>query len=236
MNTLQELYYSLNHQKVNNLIKINALDYFKFEVAQNIITTFLCYPSLESLYFDFGDIERISNVWEGSDEETILLGNRLWDSKENIENSVDFKQSKKTFEEYVNIYLKNNKECYLPKFDNIDDALAHDNQYIYKNHHTNSKIKFIKPEQHYSEITSFFYFLTEEPSTISNLLKENKNLGIDWTFEFNHKFNNIEASKNLERQLLKFLGPKNHALLLTISLESNGKNDSIKKINNKLKI
>jgi hypothetical protein len=237
MNTLQELYDSLNHSSINNLSNINALDYFKFKVAQNIIKTFLCYPSLESIYFDFGDIERISNVWEGSDEETIILSNRLWESRENIENSESFKNSKKTFEEYCYIFLRNNKDCYLPKFDNINDALIYDSQCIYKNNYNaQSNIKFIDPKKHYTEITNLFFFLTEEPSTISCLLKEHKDVGLDWTFEFNHKFNNIESSKNLEGKILKFLGSRNHALLMTISLNLSEKNDSIKRKNHKIKI
>jgi hypothetical protein len=231
MNTLHELYNALNRTEVNDLIKINALDYFRFEVAQNILKTFLCYPTVESIYFDFGEIERISKVWEGSDEETILLGNRLWDTRENIENSEGFKNSHVSFDKYVDIFLKHNKDIGIPKFKDINDALACENQLIYKNNHNpQSNIEFIDASKHYSEITSLFYFLTEEPSTLTNLLKENKKIGIDWVFEFNHKFNDIASSQNLESQLLKFLGPKNHALLMSISLNLNPKKSTKLKI------
>lgn len=239
MNTLNELYNTLHDSKIDfdNLRKTDALNYFKFELVQNVLKTFLCYPSLESVFFDFGEIERISKVWEGSDEDTILLGDTLWDTRENIESSEHFKNSMVSFDKYVNKFWQNNNENCLPKFDNINDALICNTQFIFKNNFDpESNIKFVNSKDYYTEITSLFYFLTEEPSTIDELLKENKKLGIDWVFEFAHKFNDIASSKNLENQLLKFLGSQNHALLITLSLDAiNNKNIGDKKIK-KLKI
>lgn len=202
MNSLYELYNLLHNPKLDfeQIRKTDAVRYFQFEVAQNVLKSFLCFPTLNSISFDFTEIERISNVWMGSDEETISFCDDL---------------------------LEKDRNTPVPTFPNIHDSLNCDSQYNY-----NSGINFVNWHKQYNEISSFFYFLTEEPSTIAGLLAQNKKMGLSSEFEFNHKFNDVDASKKLEAQLLNFLGSQNLAIFMDLELEN--KNELNKKT--KLKI
>jgi len=200
MNTLKQFYEILHDKKVNEAMNTDGLTYFQFEISRNILNAFLCYPTLESISFNLEEIERIANVWEGSDEETVFLESSLW-----------------------------NKGQLLPKFSNVNDSLEYKHQIIYPDIlQKNKSISFITQEKYHEEINSLFYFLTEEPSFPRKIVREYKKCGWNLDFEFNHNFNDKESSIQLEGSLINFLGPKNNALLMNIFLNNENKTKSSK--------
>ncbi len=83
----------------------------------------------------------------------------------------------------------NDENQLLPKFFNVNDSLTRNYEIVdYHNLKNNKDIILINQENHHEELSSLFYFLTEEPSFPRKIVKEYKQSGLDLEYNFNYNF------------------------------------------------
>lgn len=204
--TISQLHSFITHQ---NTSQFSGLDSFKFQLISTILDCFLQFPTLDSLEFDFKKIEKISKVWEGSNEETVDIGDIVkYALKKNL-SQVHLPEIQKV-ENYDNLPI-------IPYFPVITPLIYEQDYYSIQ--HNNPNIEFDTPEKIYNTIRNNFNFLTEEPKDLTALLKECKVKQLESTWCFTHILPNSEINTNLSDDIISFLGAKmeNYILYTTLS-------------------
>ena len=160
--------------------QLSPADFFSYQIARDIVKTFIKYPLIENISLDFERLYHQSKVWEGSSENIIENYSVLWDKKELILNSDDY---------INNVFYKGNEEInfhyyrqhYINKFNphikhynfkypSLDDTSNFDTCI------NNDNFILIPYKKLSDELDYDFSYLTEEPSFLDSLLKyQNKN-------------------------------------------------------------
>jgi hypothetical protein len=200
--------------------QLDPADFLTYQIARDIVKTFIKYPLIENISLDFERLLRLSKVWEGSSEEIIENYSILWDKKDNILNSEDY---------INNVFYKGNEELnfyyyqqhyinkfnpqikhYNFKFPSLDDTCNYD-KYINNDNFVLTLYKNLS-----NELDHDFSYLTEESSFLENVLTYQKKNNILHKITF-FKIKDGKYNDYLLEDLLNFVTP---TIKLTLQKEN----------------
>lgn len=175
--------YEYLHQDIDKDIQnsFSIPDFFKYQIARDVVKAFLKYPFLQEIYIDFNTLEEMSNVWEGSSEFIISDVLILWEEPNKIINSKEYKNyqqknpnGKESFSNFIQDNLiKNINTIKIPYYDvnfiHIENP-KNLSTYIQK-----SNISHAAYINILDKLSADFNYLTEEPSFLKELLIYQKN-------------------------------------------------------------
>lgn len=167
------------------------------------------------MHFDFQEVLRISEVWEGSNEDLFSMGTVWWDHPAAL---------KKEFGKDVDSHISNFMEVHrndniLPIFKYLTSALYSEDYTPDGNIFNHQDIKLVSFHDYYNSIAENFWYLTEEPSHIKEFLKSHKKTTTNW--DFIREIDNPQSTNELVGQLSLFLGKALEAYLSYHCLQQN---------------